>query len=54
MDMGKMHEINWARTLKLPKGSFVCFDRGFTYYALYNDLSTCPASSGNGQTSRWC
>ncbi len=42
MDMtsGKVHEINWARTLKLPKGSFVCFDRGFTDYAWYNDLTT--------------
>ncbi len=29
MDMttGKVHEINWAKTLKLPKGSFICFDR---------------------------
>lgn len=42
MDMtkGKVHEINWARTLKLPKGSFACFDRGFTDYAWYNDLTT--------------
>jgi hypothetical protein len=41
MDMtsGKVHEINWAKTLKLPKGSFVCFDRGFTDYAWYNDLT---------------
>ncbi len=41
MDMtsGKVHEINWARTLKLPKGSFVCFDRGFTDYAWYSDLT---------------
>lgn len=34
------HEINWARTLKLPKDSFVCFDRGFTDYAWYNDLTS--------------
>lgn len=42
MDMttGKEHEIKWARTLKLPKGSFVCMDRGFTDYRWYNDLST--------------
>jgi len=41
MDMtsGKVHEINWAKTLKLSKGSFVCFDRGFTDYAWYNDLT---------------
>ena len=36
---GKEHEINWARTLKLPKGSFACFDRGFTDYGWYNDLN---------------
>lgn len=42
MDMtkGKEHEINWARTLKLPKGSFVCIDRGFTDYSWYGDLTT--------------
>ena len=41
MDMtnGKVHEINWARTLALPKGSFLCFDRGFTDYAWYADLN---------------
>ena len=42
MDMtkGKEHEINWARTLKLPKGSFVCIDRGFTDYHWYSELTT--------------
>ena len=35
---GKTHEINWARTLKLPKGSFAVFDRGFTDYAWYRSL----------------
>jgi hypothetical protein len=39
MTSGKVHEINWAKTLKLPKDSFVCFDRGFTDYAWYNDLA---------------
>ena len=39
MNKGKEHEINWARTLKLPKGSFACFDRGFTDYGWYNDLA---------------
>ena len=40
MDMGKVHEITWARTLKLPKGSFACFDRAFTDYSWHNDLTT--------------
>jgi hypothetical protein len=35
---GKGHEIQWARTLKLPKGSFVVFDRGFTDYDWYRSL----------------
>ena len=40
MDMtdGKGHEIQWARKLQLPKGSFVVFDRGFTDYTWYNNL----------------
>ncbi len=40
MDMtnGKVHEINWARTLRLPKGSFLCFDRGFTDYNWFSSL----------------
>ena len=42
MDMtkGKDHEIKWARTLNLPKGSFVCYDRGFTDYQWYNKLAS--------------
>ena len=32
MSKAKEHEIKWARALKLPKGSFACFDRGFTDY----------------------
>jgi hypothetical protein len=42
MDMtdGKVHEINWAKTLKLPKGSFAVFDRGFTDYSWYSSLIT--------------
>ena len=42
MDMtkGKDHEIKWARTLNLPKGSFVCYDRGFTDYQWYNQLAS--------------
>ena len=43
MDMtdGKVHEVNWAKeTLKLPKGSFAVFDRGFTDYGWYSTLIT--------------
>ena len=42
MDMtkGKEHEINWARNLRFPKGSFVCTDRGFTDYRWYSELTT--------------
>lgn len=29
---GKKHEMSWARMLKLPKGSLVVFDKGFTDY----------------------
>lgn len=40
MDMtnGKVHEINWARTLKLPRGSFAVFDGGLTDYDWYASL----------------
>jgi hypothetical protein len=42
MDMtnGKVHEINWARTLNLPIGSYLCFDRGFTDYDWYEKLTS--------------
>jgi len=36
---GKTHEINWAKTLTLPRGSFVVFDRGFTDYSWYQTLT---------------
>jgi hypothetical protein len=35
---GKDHEINWAKLLKLPTGSFVVFDRGYTDYGWYQSL----------------
>ncbi|PLX88401.1 MAG: IS4 family transposase [Desulfuromonas sp.] len=35
---GKEHEINMARELVLPKGSYVVFDRGYTDYTWYQDL----------------
>jgi len=40
MDMttGKKHEMDWARTLRLPAGACVVFDRGFTDYSWYGDL----------------
>ena len=38
MTNGKVHEINWARALALPKGSFLCFDRGFTDYNWFSSL----------------
>lgn len=37
---GKTHDITAARTLALPKGSLVVFDRGYTDYAWYNQLNT--------------
>ena len=33
MTEGKKHEIEWARSLNLPSGSCVVFDRGFTDYS---------------------
>lgn len=36
---GKEHEINYARDLELPKGSYVVFDRGYTDYAWYQELT---------------
>lgn len=38
MTEGKEHEINRARELELPKGSYVVFDRGYTDYTWYQDL----------------
>lgn len=35
---GKEHEINWAKLLKLPRGSFAVFDRGYTDYKWYQSL----------------
>lgn len=35
---GKEHEINHARELELPKGSYVVFDRGYTDYTWYQEL----------------
>jgi hypothetical protein len=36
---GKTHEINWAKTLKLPRGSMAVFDMGFTDYGWYQTLT---------------
>jgi transposase len=41
MDMtdGKFHEVNWARNLhKIPTGSCIVFDKGFTDYTWYQNL----------------
>lgn len=35
---GKTHENNWAKTLKLPRGSMTVFDMGFTDYKWYQTL----------------
>ncbi len=35
---GKVQEVNMARTLNLPSGSLVVFDRGYTDYTWYNHL----------------
>lgn len=37
---GKKHEISWARMLKLPKGSLAVFDKGFTDYDWWQELTT--------------
>ncbi len=39
MTEGSCHEVNWARTLNLPKGSTVVFDRGFNDYNWYDELT---------------
>jgi len=38
MTDGKVHESQWAKDLKLPKGSYVVFDRGFNDYSWYQSL----------------
>ena len=35
---GKVHEVNMARQLALPKDSIVVFDRGYTDYSLHQAL----------------
>ena len=39
MTAGKEHEINIARELKWPKGSYIVFDRGYTDYSWYQELT---------------
>lgn len=36
---GREHEIRYARDLELPKGSYVVFDRGYTDYSWYKELT---------------
>jgi putative transposase len=35
---GKVHEVNMAKPLAMPKDSIIVFDRGYTDYSLYNAL----------------
>lgn len=35
---GGKHEMSWARTLELPRGSFVAFDKGFVDYKWFSSL----------------
>lgn len=37
---GKVHEVNMARQLALPKDSIIVFDRGYTDYSFYNALNS--------------
>ncbi len=37
---GKVHEVNMAKQLTLPKESIIVFDRGYTDYSLYNTLNS--------------
>lgn len=37
---GKCHDITAARTLRLPRGSIVAMDRGYTDYSWYNALNS--------------
>ena len=39
MTAGRVHELKSARELKLPRGSWVVFDRGYTDYRWYRDLT---------------
>ena len=39
MTTGKVHEIKSARELRLPRGSWVVFDCGYTDYRWYRELT---------------
>ena len=39
MTEGRVHEINPARAMDLPRGSWVVFDRGYTDYRWYQELT---------------
>ena len=51
---GRVHEVNPARTLTLPKGSVVVFDRGYTDYAWYNHLNHQGVSFVTRQRKNAC
>lgn len=53
---GKVHDQTVAKTLQIPKGSFVVYDRGYTNYAQYksyndNDIRFVTRMKKNAQTS---
>ena len=35
---GRKHEVSWAKTLKLPRGSLIVFDRAFVDYPWFGSL----------------
>lgn len=35
---GNVHEVSWVKTLQLPRGSFIVFDKGFVDYAWFGSL----------------
>ena len=39
MTAGRVHELKSARELRLPRGSWVVFDRGYTDYRWYRELT---------------
>lgn len=51
---GKLHDVNAARAVQLPKGSIVAMDRGYTDYSLYNTLNSNEIFFVTRQKSNAC
>lgn len=51
---GKLHDVNVARAVQLPKGSIVAMDRGYTDYSLYNTLNSNAIFFVTRQKSNAC